>query len=60
MRPETLTKARALRARIANQAAIARHIGEYAAIAMYLRGRSILAQRTAAAVIQARVLRSLV
>ena len=39
MSPETLWQARQARARIANQAAIARHIGEYAAIAMYLRGQ---------------------
>lgn len=58
MRPETIWQARAARARITHQAAIARTIGEYAALAMYLHGRSILTQRTAAAVIQSRVLRS--
>ena len=56
---EIIWQARQARARIANQAAIARQVGEYAAIAAYLRGRSILAQRMAAAVVQSRVLWSL-
>lgn len=59
MRPETITQARCIRQRIAHQASLAHQIGEYAALAMYLRGRSILAQRATAAVTQARVLRSL-
>ena len=58
MKPETITQARCIRQRIAHQASLARQIGEYAALAMYLHGRSILGQRTAAAVIQSRVLRS--
>jgi hypothetical protein len=54
MRPETITQAR-----IARRAACARELAEIAALAMYVLGRSIIAQRTAAAVIQSRVLRSL-
>lgn len=59
MRPETIWQARQARARITRQAAMARQVGEYAAIAMFMRGRSIIAQRMAAAVVQSRVLRSL-
>ena len=59
MTPTTLHQARAVRQRLANQTRIAWHIAGHVALAAYLSGRGVQAQRTAAIITHDRCLRIL-